>query len=274
MVNRYDFYPGDYIRDTSDLSMAEDGAYIRLMNWYYANERPIDDSRKFSIARAVTPEEQKITQWVLDRFFILAERDEDSVWIHLRVESEIAKAAPRINASKRNGKKGGRPKKITQQKPNGLSTGIPNGVPSRESSPSPSPSSSGKKIYIKKQTSKDQVEETSKVDLQPIDEALEFLPIEQDRLLAKFILTAWPDCTVQDAIAWVQQAKSYLLQLEEEPLNWIQDVATSKSPNDSVYVQGQNKLHQWLMNCLKSTIRKQAEQSKQKLDSFKYGMDN
>jgi hypothetical protein len=127
-----------------------------------------------------------------------------------------------------------------------------------------------KNIY---NTSKDQVEETSKVDLQPIDEALEFLPIEQDRLLAKFILTAWPDCTVQDAIAWIQQAKNYLLQLEGDPLEWIQDVATSRSPNDPVYVQGRNKLHQWLMNCLKNTIRKQAEQSKPKLSPVKYGMD-
>lgn len=133
---------------------------------------------------------------------------------------------------------------------------------------------SAEKIYINNKTSKDQVEETSKVDLQPIDEALEFLPIEKDRLLAKFILTAWPDCTVQDAIAWVQQAKSYLLQLEGDPVEWIQDVATSRSPNDSVYVQGRNKLHQWLMNCLKSTIRKQVEQSKPKLDPVKYGMDN
>lgn len=128
-------------------------------------------------------------------------------------------------------------------------------------------------IYKKNKTSKDQVEETSKVDLQPIDEALEFLPIEQDRLLAKFILTAWSDCTAQDAIAWIQQAKNYLLQLEGDSLEWIQDVATSRSPNDPVYVQGRNKLHQWLMNCLKNTIRKQAEQSKPKLAPVKYGMD-
>jgi hypothetical protein len=128
-------------------------------------------------------------------------------------------------------------------------------------------------IYKKNKTSKDQVEETSKVDLHPIDEALEFLPVEQDRQLAKFILTAWPDCTAKDAIAWVEQAKNYLLQLEEEPLEWIQEVATSRSPNDPVYVQGRNKLHQWLMNCLKNTIRKQAEQSKPKLAPVKYGMD-
>jgi hypothetical protein len=136
-----------------------------------------------------------------------------------------------------------------------------------------STSTSAENIYINNKTSKDQVEETSKVDLKPIDEALEFLPIEQDRLLAKFILTAWPDCTVQDAIAWIQQAKNYLLQLEGDPLEWIQDVATSRSPNDPVYVQGRNKLHQWLMNCLKNTIRKQAEQSKPKLSPVKYGMD-
>lgn len=121
-----------------------------------------------------------------------------------------------------------------------------------------------KNIY---NTSKDQVEETSKVDLQPIDEALKFLPSLEDQNIARFILTAWPDCSTQDAIAWVQQAKIYLVQLDGDQMRWLEDISTSKSPNDPVYdINGRNKLHQWLMNCLKNTIRKQAEQSKPKLN--------
>jgi hypothetical protein len=129
-------------------------------------------------------------------------------------------------------------------------------------------------IYKNNNTSKDQVEETSKVDLQPIDEALEFLPSLEDQNIARFILTAWPDCSTQDAIAWVQQAKIYLVQLDGDQMRWLEDISTSKSPNDPVYdINGRNKLHQWLMNCLKNTIRKQAEQSKLKLAPVKYGMD-
>jgi uncharacterized protein YdaU (DUF1376 family) len=267
-MNRYDFYIGDYLRDTSDLSMAEDGAYVRLLNWYYANERPIEDRRKFSVARAVTEEEQEITQWVLSRFFICRKKDGVDIWVHKRCNLEIAKAVPRIKAAKENGKKGGRPKKETQKKPsgfsNGLPTGIPSGVPSRESSPSPSPSdniSIGRSnIYTNRTTSRDQIEETSKVDLQPLDEALEFLPKLEDRNIARFILTVWSDCTTADAIAWVQQAKPYLLQLDGDPMRWIEDISTSKSPNDPVYdINGRNRLHQWLMNCLKNTVKKQKQ---------------
>jgi hypothetical protein len=65
----------------------------------------------------------------------------------------------------------------------------------------------------------------------------------------------------------VQQAKIYLVQLDGDQMRWLEDISTSKSPNDPVYdINGRNKLHQWLMNCLKNTIRKQAEQSKPKLN--------
>jgi hypothetical protein len=99
---------------------------------------------------------------------------------------------------------------------------------------------------------------TSKVNLQPLDEALEFLPKLEDRNLARFILTVWSDCTTADAIAWVQQAKPYLLQLDGDHMRWLEDISTSKSPNDPVYdINGRNRLHQWLMNCLKNTVKKQ-----------------
>lgn len=143
-MNRYDRYPGDYLRDTIDLSMAEDGAYTRLLDWYYANERPIEHDRRFQVARAHSPEEQKITQWVLDRFFRFVGsglNDGFGQWVHDRAELEIKQAKPKILAARINGKKGGRPPKKDQEKPSGLANENPVGNPlGKLPSPSPSPS--------------------------------------------------------------------------------------------------------------------------------------
>ncbi len=107
-MNRYDRYPGDYLRDTLVLSLAQDGAYTRLLDWYYSTEQPIEDATKFAVTRCASEEEREVTQWVLVRFFEF-EPSNGGRWIHARAEQEIAKAAPRIAAAKNNGKRGGRP---------------------------------------------------------------------------------------------------------------------------------------------------------------------
>lgn len=54
----YPHYIDDYDADTLTLTLAEDGAYRRLLAWYYKNERPLpdDDKALASIVR-ITPEE-------------------------------------------------------------------------------------------------------------------------------------------------------------------------------------------------------------------------
>jgi uncharacterized protein YdaU (DUF1376 family) len=162
-MNRYDFYPGDFGRDTSDLTILEDGIYRRLLDWYYSNERPIPDERATLIVRALTDEEREKTQWVLNRFFTKEEEKpigfslgSSLVWRSSRCDREIAKARVQIEANRRNGKKGGRPKKTDglpiqepHQKPNGEPNGLANGNPlgnpignPNETLPSPSPSPS------------------------------------------------------------------------------------------------------------------------------------
>jgi len=152
-MNRFDFYPGDYLRDTTDLNPAEDGIYLRLMVWYYSNERPIEDSRAMSIARATTAEEQKITQLVLSRFFERTEEVTDGitgglngekiiVWRHQRIDKEITKWVLMRKRAQINGKKGGRPPGF---KPRAKAKHNPEGNPDHNPeaklpSPSPSPS--------------------------------------------------------------------------------------------------------------------------------------
>lgn len=141
-MNRYDHYPGDYARDTRDLNLTQHGAYRMLLDAYYSTEKPIPDGAKFRVVGAFTEDEQRETQWVLDRFFEL----QDGHWHHERADREIEKAQPKIRAAKENGKRGGRPRKTqsvnsenpvgsvleTQQEPSSKPSGEPNRNPDGE----------------------------------------------------------------------------------------------------------------------------------------------
>ena len=75
------------------LSMMEQGAYDRLLDYYYATEKPIppNSDRAAMICRAITSEERAAVTLVLDSYF---ERREDG-WYHNRVEKELAAARKR-----------------------------------------------------------------------------------------------------------------------------------------------------------------------------------
>jgi uncharacterized protein YdaU (DUF1376 family) len=145
-VNFYHRYVGNYIKKTLDLDMTEDGAYTRLLDWMYANERLIPHGKRYTLTRCQTPAERRAVDTVLAQFF---ERVGDE-WTHEGVLDVIEEARPRIEAARENGKKGGRPKGSTskptdgseqpetgtQEKPNGFPPNNPNGTQS-ESSPHP-----------------------------------------------------------------------------------------------------------------------------------------
>ncbi|MBB3006022.1 YdaU family protein [Cupriavidus alkaliphilus] len=132
-MNFYKRYTGDYARDTVHLSMVEDGAYNRLMDFYYSTEKPLPADRKavYRIARATDKAEQKAVDSVLSEFF----QDTAEGFRHKRIDAEIEKAKPKADANRENGKKGGRPRKtqptdnppqnpmgfqqVTQTEPNG-----------------------------------------------------------------------------------------------------------------------------------------------------------
>ncbi|MCK2097538.1 YdaU family protein [Thauera aromatica] len=125
-MNYYEHHLGDYAKDTGHLTMLEHGAYRILLDRYYSTEAGIPAAQAYRLARARSEEERQAVDVVLEEFFELV----DGVWINGRAEEEIAGANARIDASRQNGKKGGRPKKNpagseteTQQKPSGLSVG-------------------------------------------------------------------------------------------------------------------------------------------------------
>jgi uncharacterized protein YdaU (DUF1376 family) len=105
----YRRYMGDFQADTMALSMMEQGAYDRLLDYYYATEQPIplNPDRAAIICRAVTLEERAALAAVLDLFFT---READG-FHNKRADHEIAVS----RNARDNGGKGGRPRKTEHQ---------------------------------------------------------------------------------------------------------------------------------------------------------------
>lgn len=119
-MNYYPHHIGDYSRDTAHLSMLEDAAYRRMLDLYYASERPLPKNRDglYRLVRARTPEEKLAVDVILGEFFTETKKG----WSQKRVEIEIAKGRARVQVAQMNGKKGGRP--ITQQEPRNNPAGL------------------------------------------------------------------------------------------------------------------------------------------------------
>ena len=94
----YSFYPADYARDTSHLSMIEHGAYRALMDHYYITGKPLPASalHLHRVCRAFASDEQDALNSVLHQFFTLT----DEGWKHGRIEAELAKTGD-ISAKRR-----------------------------------------------------------------------------------------------------------------------------------------------------------------------------
>ena len=85
-MNFYKRHLGDYSRDTGHLGPIEHGVFTLLLDWYYASEQPIPDSKACRIAKASTKAERTAVADILQEFF---QRDGD-VWRNKRGDEEIA----------------------------------------------------------------------------------------------------------------------------------------------------------------------------------------
>lgn len=120
-MNFYKRFIGDIQAKTGHLSCAEMGVYDRLLDHYYSTEQPLpgDIDACCRIARAMTREERKAVDCVLQQFFSLG----GGAYTQRKADEMIAEAQPKIEAARTNGKRGGRPRKNqgqTEQKPNGF----------------------------------------------------------------------------------------------------------------------------------------------------------
>jgi uncharacterized phage protein (TIGR02220 family) len=119
-VNYYPHHIGDYLRDTAHLTACEDGTYRRMLDVYYASEKPLPLETHWvcKLVRARTNEELEAVSEILRQYFTKCVDG----WRNKRADDEIRKNKIRIKAAKTNGKRGGRPKNPagSQKKPSGL----------------------------------------------------------------------------------------------------------------------------------------------------------
>lgn len=105
-LNFYKRYPGDYMRDTADLTMVQHGAYTMLLDHYYSTGTPLNKSGIYRICRAFEDEERGAVDEVLERFFDC----ESGKYVNKRAEKELALAEERAERARENGRNGGRPR--------------------------------------------------------------------------------------------------------------------------------------------------------------------
>ena len=88
-------YPGDYLKDTTRLSLIEHGAYFKLMLAYYAEEQALPESlaELYIIAGAITGGDKAAVKKVAERYFPVAE---DGLRHSKRCDEQIATAQVRI----------------------------------------------------------------------------------------------------------------------------------------------------------------------------------
>ncbi len=104
----YRFYAGDYLKDTLELTMEQDGAYRRLLDHYYSGKTiPEDVDKVFRIARAYKKSEQNAVVFVLKNYFFL----NGGRYVNRRADAEIDRMRKWSESQSEKGKLGGRPKK-------------------------------------------------------------------------------------------------------------------------------------------------------------------
>jgi uncharacterized protein YdaU (DUF1376 family) len=97
-MNYFELYPGDYLRDTTRLTLVEHGAYLRLLMTYYAEEEalPAKLDELFTIVSATKTAEKEAVKRVAEKFFPVGD---DGLRHNRRADDEISKASARMEAS-------------------------------------------------------------------------------------------------------------------------------------------------------------------------------
>lgn len=104
-MHYYKRHIGDYLKNTSHLSLLEHGVYSRILDVYYTTEHPIKDKDKYRCIAARTKAEKVAVDTVLSDFFVLS----DGLWSSERCGKEITQFQKRAKRNAENGKAGGRP---------------------------------------------------------------------------------------------------------------------------------------------------------------------
>lgn len=111
-MNFFKLYIGDYQRDTAHLSVTEHGAYMLMLQHYYATERPLPTGKALHrMLRAQDKAERDAIDAVAAQFWTAT----DAGLVNERADKEIAKAEHQRTVNREVGKRGGRPKATERQ---------------------------------------------------------------------------------------------------------------------------------------------------------------
>lgn len=106
-MNHYPRHIGDYLKKTLGLTMLQDGAYNRALDWYYAQERPLPPKPGvYGELRCMTRGDREAVDVVLSRYFT----EGPDGYHHGRCDEEIERYASRAETARNNGRNGGRPR--------------------------------------------------------------------------------------------------------------------------------------------------------------------
>lgn len=136
-MNFYKRYMGDFAKKTAHLSMTEQGAYDRLLDHYYAMQRPLpaDKQGLYQIARAMAPVERRAVDKVANEFFPVAG---DGMRHNKRADAEIEKHEAQASKNREIGKLGGRPR-LTETDTDSDTERVSEPEPNREPNNNPKP---------------------------------------------------------------------------------------------------------------------------------------
>lgn len=99
-------YIGDWDGDTGHLDCEQDGAYGRLVRWYWRNGPPADDDATLSRIIRMDLKRWKKVRPAIATFFVIA----DGVWRHKRVDEELVRWAEKRRRAIERASAGGRAK--------------------------------------------------------------------------------------------------------------------------------------------------------------------
>lgn len=115
-MNFYKHHIGDYQKKTAALSLTEHGAYLLMLQHYYATEKPLPSGRDlYRLLRATTKPDRDAINRVAQQFW----EKTDAGLVNGRAVTEIKKADHQRIINREVGKLGGRPKteRVSENKP-------------------------------------------------------------------------------------------------------------------------------------------------------------
>lgn len=96
-MNYFPKYLGTWLKHTLGLTLAEEGAYGRLLDAYYAHEKPLPlkPGELYKLARVVTATERQVVKRVIARYFVQC----DDGYRHERADREIVSIRKRSEST-------------------------------------------------------------------------------------------------------------------------------------------------------------------------------